>query len=115
MVLPSLGHPLEKTACDRHIMMNSIAYLSALDCVYLSRITDMLGHKQINPTPTAQDNNACIFLVKGSGMYNRAKHIDTRTYRIRELSESGAVKLYKSGRREPTSRHIYKVTPSSIV
>jgi hypothetical protein len=83
-------------------MMNSIAYLSALDCVYLSRITDMLGYKQINPTPTAQDTNACIFLVKGSGMYNRAKHIDSRTYRIRELSESGAVKLYKvAGENQP--------------
>jgi len=30
-------------------------------------------------------------------MYNRAKHIDTRIYRIREKSESGQVKLYKVG------------------
>ena len=74
----------------------------ALDCVYLRRIMDMLGYKQDNPTPIAQDNNACIFLVKGSGMYNRAKHIDTRIYRIRELSESGEVKLYKvSGENQP--------------
>jgi hypothetical protein len=28
-------------------------------------------------------------------MYHRAKHIDTRIYRIKELSESGEVKLYK--------------------
>ena len=74
----------------------------ALDCVYLRRIMDMLGYKQVSPTPIAQDNNACIFLVKGSGMYNRAKHIDTRIYRIRELSESGEVKLFKvAGENQP--------------
>jgi hypothetical protein len=28
-------------------------------------------------------------------MYNRVKHIDTRIYRIRELSETGEVKIYK--------------------
>ena len=28
-------------------------------------------------------------------MYNRAKHIDTRIYHIKEFSESGEVKLYK--------------------
>ena len=74
----------------------------ALDCVYLRRIMDMMGYRQSLPTPIAQDNNACIFLVKGSGMYNRAKHIDTRIYRIKELSESGEVKLYKvAGENQP--------------
>jgi hypothetical protein len=35
-------------------------------------------------------------------MYNRAKHIDTRVYRIRELSESGEVKIYKvAGENQP--------------
>ena len=62
----------------------------------------MLGYKQSLPTPIVQDNNACIFLVKGSGMYNRAKHIDTRIYRIKDLSESGEVKLYKvAGENQP--------------
>ncbi len=74
----------------------------ARDCVYLRRIMEMMGYKQSLPTPIAQNNNACIFLVKGSGMYNRAKHIDTRIYRIRELSESGEVKLYKvTGENQP--------------
>jgi hypothetical protein len=59
-------------------------------------------YMQTFPTPITQDNNACIFLVKGSGMYNRAKHIDTRVYRIRELSESGEVKIYKvAGENKP--------------
>jgi hypothetical protein len=67
----------------------------ALDCAYLCRIMEMMGYRQPLPTPIAQDNNVCIFLVKGSGMYNRAKDIDTRIYHIKELSESGEVKLYK--------------------
>ena len=47
---------------------------------------DMMGYKQRAATHIAQDNNACIYLVKGSGMYNRARHIDTQVYRIRELA-----------------------------
>ena len=58
---------------------------------------DMMGYKQSGATPIAQDNNACIYLVKGSGMYNRARHIDTRVYRIRELATGATpeVRLYK--------------------
>jgi len=47
---------------------------------------DMMGYKQRVATPIMQDNNACIYLVKGSGMYNRARHIDTRVDHIRELA-----------------------------
>jgi hypothetical protein len=69
----------------------------ALDCVYLRRMLEMMGYKQSRPTWIAQDNAACIYLVKGAGMYNRAKHIDTRIYRIRELSsgDSPEVEVYK--------------------
>ena len=57
---------------------------------------DMMGYTQFN-------NNACIFLVKDSGMYNRAKHIDTRIYCIRNLSETGEVTIYKvPGENQPT-------------
>ena len=42
--------------------------LFRLDCVYLRRMMDMMGYKQIAATTIAQDNNACIFLVEGSGM-----------------------------------------------
>ena len=57
----------------------------------------ILGYEQGKPTMIAQDNNACIFLVKGAGMYNRAKHIDTRIYNVRELAsgDDPQVKLYK--------------------
>ncbi len=56
---------------------------------------EMMGYKQSLPTPIVQDNNTCIFLIKGSVIYNRVKYIDTRINLIKELSESGEVKLYK--------------------
>ena len=69
----------------------------ALDCVYLRRVMSMMGYQQTRPTSIAQDNAACIYLVRGSGMYNRAKHIDTRVYRVRELAsgEAPEVEVYK--------------------
>ena len=69
----------------------------ALDCVYLRRVMELMGYKQKHPTFIAQDKAACIYIIKGSGMYNRAKHIDTRIYRIRELStgKDPEVDVYK--------------------
>jgi len=66
---------------------------------------DMMGYKQIAATAIAQDNNACIFLLKGSGMYNRARRNATRVYHIRELSTGATpeVKLYKiAGTEQPS-------------
>ena len=69
----------------------------ALNCVYLKRIVKLLGYEQTVPTLIAQDNNACIFLFKGTGMYARAKQIDTRVHRVREIAsgDKPEVKLYK--------------------
>ena len=71
---------------------------------------DMMGYKQVAATAIAQDNNACIFLVKGSGMYNRARHIDTRVYRIRELATGATpeVKLFKiAGTEQPSASDLF--------
>ena len=82
----------------------SVSWCS-LDCVYLRRIMDMMGYKQRAATPIAQDNNACIDLVKGSGIYNWARHIDTHVYGIRELASepSPEVRLFKiAGEDQPS-------------
>jgi len=69
----------------------------ALDCVYLRRIMELLGYQQTAPTFIAQDNDACVFLVKGSGMYARTKHIDTRVQQVMEFvaGDKPEVRLYK--------------------
>jgi len=49
----------------------------AFDCVYLWWMMELLGYQQTAPTLIAQDNNGCIFLIKGSGMYARAPSMST--------------------------------------
>jgi len=44
-------------------------------CCLRSQSSDCHSRGAQAPTLIAQDNNACIFLVKGTGMYARAKHI----------------------------------------
>jgi len=69
----------------------------ALDCVYLRRIMELLRYQQTAPNLIAQDKNVCIFLIKGSGMYAHAKHIDTRVHRVKKFAagDKPKVKLYK--------------------
>jgi len=71
----------------------------ALDCVYLRRILELLGYEQTTPILNAHaySQNACLFLIKGGGMYARTKHIDTRVHRVREFAaeDKPEVKLFK--------------------
>jgi len=69
----------------------------AMECVYLRRVMALLGYEQRGPTLIAQDNYACICLTQGAKMYHKAKHIDTRVYRVRELASGRQpqVKLWK--------------------
>ena len=58
---------------------------------------EQLGYQQNEPTPIAQDNMDCIYLTQGTRMYHKAKYIDTRVYKVREVSsrERPEVKLWK--------------------
>ena len=69
----------------------------AVECVYLRRLMEQIGYMQKSPTLIAQDNMACIYLTQGARMYHKAKHIDTRVYKVRELSsgDNPEVKLWK--------------------
>ena len=71
----------------------------ALECLYVRRIMSLLGFEKKSPTLIAQDNNACIYLTQGARIYHKAKHIDTRIYRVRELSSgiNPEIKLWKVG------------------
>ena len=102
MELPSRGYPrdnrwLPYSDWKRTLSFNSIASLSVLcTCVFEAHH----GHVGVQTSWSHSYryclvNNACICLVKGSDMYNRAKHIDAWIYRIKEMSESREVNLYK--------------------
>jgi hypothetical protein len=85
----------------------------AVECVYLRRLMEQLGYQQNAPTPIAQDNMACIYLTQGARMYHKAKHIDTRVYKVRELSsgEHPEVKLWKIDGSEQPSDLFTKALP----
>ena len=85
----------------------------ALECVYVRRIMSLLGFEQKSPTLIAQDNNACIYLTQGARMYHKAKHIDTRIYRVRELSSgtNPEIKLWKVGGEHQPSDIFTKALP----
>jgi hypothetical protein len=69
----------------------------AMECLYLKHVMALLGYEKHEPTLIAQDNYACICLTQGAKMYHKAKHIDTRVYRVRELASGRQpqVKLWK--------------------
>jgi len=58
---------------------------------------ELLGYEQTTPTLIAQDNNTSIFLFKGSSVYARTKHVNTRVHQVREFAarDKPEVKLYK--------------------
>ncbi len=68
-----------------------------MECIYLRRLMEQIGYLQNSPTLMAQDNMACIYLTQGARMYHKAKLIDTRVYKVRELSsgDNPEVKLWK--------------------
>ena len=68
-------------------------------------MTEIMGYKQQHATYIEQDNGACVYIIKGSGMYNWAKHTDTRIYRVREIAagKDPEVDVYEiAGEYQPT-------------
>jgi hypothetical protein len=56
-----------------------------------------MGYEQKEPTILWEDNMACIFMSRTSVMYTKARHIDTKVYRLRELCKEGKMILHKVG------------------
>ena len=56
-----------------------------------------MGYSQLGPTVMFEDNQACIYMSKRSGQINRAKHIDLRVHKLRELVADKCVVLRKVG------------------
>ncbi len=98
-------------------------YLSGDDCqskdkrdveyVYLRRFMEQIGYAQKSPTLIAQDNKVSIYLTQGTRMYHKANHIDTRVYKVRELSsgDDPEVKLWKIDGSDQPSDIFTKVLP----
>ena len=70
---------------------------SGVDITYLRRLMCDMGYEQKEPTILWEDNMACIFMSRTSVMYTKARHIDTKVYRLRELCKEGKMILHKVG------------------
>ena len=63
--------------------------------IVLRRLLEAMGIPQQGPTVVMEDNAACIFMAHRPGELKRAKHIDTRIYRLREMTRDGIILLAK--------------------
>ena len=90
------------------------ASICACEIIYLRRILEDMGFAQAGPTTMWEDNAACIHMSETSVQYNKARHIDTRVYRLREIVKDGDTKLYKIKSADQTADSLTKSTPRPV-
>ena len=81
---------------------------AGIDILYTRRIMEEMGYPQSAPTKTYEDNMACIYMSRTSVMYHKARHIDTRVYRLREMCQEKAMVLEKVKSAEQTADTLTK-------
>jgi len=70
--------------------------IAGVEIQYLRRALDMLGFAQPDATVLHEDNMATIYMACGdNALFKRAKHIDTRVWRLREMVKTGILSLCK--------------------
>ena len=70
------------------------ASAAGCDIIHIRRVLAGMGHDQVGPTPLGEDNIACIHMSKSSAMYHKAKHIDVKVYKLRELVRDEVMQCY---------------------
>lgn len=73
-----------------------------------------LGHEQLAPTVLWEDNMACIYMSRTSVFYHKARHIDTRVYRLREQCKAGEMVLEKVSSAEQVADSLTKSTQRPV-
>ena len=89
------------------------ASVAGVDITYHRRLMEEMGHEQQAPTITWEDNMACIYMSRTSVMYHKARHIDTRVYRLRELCKDGTMRLEKISTQNQTADVLTKGLPKA--
>eukprot|EP00961_Rhodomonas_salina_P015459 207588-Rhodomonas_salina.2 len=62
--------------------------------MYLQSVMQSLGFKQDCLTPIAEDNVACIYMLKPLVMFNKGKHINVQVYSLSEFVHHCVMELY---------------------
>jgi len=87
---------------------------AGLATVVLRRFLTSLGVRLSHPTSLREDNAACIFMAHGVGVLKRAKHIDVRVFKLRELVRDGILVLTKVATDFQVADILTKALPTSL-
>jgi hypothetical protein len=72
------------------------ASIAGCEIAVVRRLLEEMGQKQSQPTVLFEDNAACIYAATNSKPFGqRAKHIDTRLFKLREFLEEKTIDLQK--------------------
>ena len=82
----------------------------------LRRTLEEIGFAQASPTTLYEDNAACIYSSdKNRPMSARSRHIDTRVYKLRDLTNDGIVRLVKIATDSQMADCLTKALPAAAV
>ena len=65
------------------------------EVIYLRNLLRDLGYAQTEPTLVYEDNAACILMSENPAHPDRARHIDTRIWFLRDMVRDKVIKLVK--------------------
>jgi len=69
------------------------ASAAAQEAMWMNRLLQQLGFKTSKPITLFEDNKAAILFADHPGDHRRSKHIDTRSYFVREAVTNGEIEL----------------------
>ena len=88
------------------------ASICGQELIYVRALMDGLGFTQKGPTTIWEDNAACIAMSENPTHADRARHIDTRIYFLRDMVRDGIVKLRKVPGTENVADALTKSLPA---
>ena len=88
------------------------ASICGQELIYVRSLLAGLGFQQIGPTVIWEDNAACIAMSENPTHADRARHIDTRIYFLRDMVRDGIVKLKKVPGQNNVSDALTKSLPA---
>ncbi len=92
------------------------ASIAACEVAVVRRLLEEMDRTQTKPTVVFEDNAACIFAATTNKPFGqRAKHIDTRIFKLREYVESGEIELQKVATESNVADCLTKALPRETV
>jgi hypothetical protein len=92
------------------------ASIASCEIAVVRRLLEEMDRKQVKPTVVFEDNAACIYAATNNKPFGqRAKHIDTRIFKLREYVESGDIELQKVTSQSNVADCLTKALPRETV